>query len=254
MLYVYGVVRARDGADPDLAGVGHPPAEVRLLASGSIAAAVSTIPEDFVIDEAAARAHLQVLIGLLDQGPVIPLRLGTIGADENGVRAEVLDVALAELAQRLDSLDGLVELHVDADDDEAEAIAAVAAAAPRPAFERLDLESRIAVGEQVASLLIAHRQGLADAILRQLRPLAVRDTPRSVINTAEDPVLRWAFLVRVDDVSRFDETVMGIQADYPSLSIRYVGPLPAAHFVDWDASTLPQEQTDSFTGSGKWGW
>jgi len=254
MLYVYGVVRARDGADPDLKGVGHRPAEVRLLASGSIAAAVSTIPEDFVIDEAAARAHLQVLIGLLDQGPVIPLRLGTIGADENGVRAEVLDVALAELAQRLDSLDGLVELHVDADDDEAEAIAAVAAAAPRPAFERLDLESRIAVGEQVASLLIAHRQGLADAILRQLRPLAVRDTPRSVINTAEDPVLRWAFLVRVDDVSRFDETVMGIQADYPSLSIRYVGPLPAAHFVDWDASTLPQEQTDSFTGSGKWGW
>ena len=254
MLYVYGVVRARDGADPDLEGVGHPPAEVRLLASGSIAAAVSTIPEDLVIDETAARAHLQVLIGLLDQGPVIPLRLGTIAEDENGVRAEILDAARgAELAQRLDSLDGLIELHVDADDDEAEAIAAVAAAAPRPTFERLDLESRIAVGEHVASLLIAHRQGLADALLRQLRPLAVRDTPRSVINGAEDPVLRWAFLVRADDVSRFDETVMGIQADYPSLSIRYVGPLPAAHFVDWDGS-ITQEHTDSFTGSGKWGW
>jgi gas vesicle protein GvpL/GvpF len=253
MLYVYGVVRARDGADPDLVGVGQPPAEVRLITSSSIAAAVSTIPEDLVIDETAARAHLQVLIGLLDQGPVIPLRLGTIAEDENGVRAEILDAARAELAQRLDSLDGLIELHVDADDDEAEAIAAVAAAAPRPTLERFDLESRIAVGEQVASLLIAHRQGLADAILRQLRPLAVRDTPRSVINTAEDPVLRWAFLVRADDVSRFDETVMGIQADYPSLSIRYVGPLPAADFVDWDGS-ITQEHTDSFTGSGKWGW
>jgi|SoiMethySBSTD1v2_1073268.scaffolds.fasta_scaffold289430_2 hypothetical protein len=254
MLYVYGVVRARDGADPDLEGVGHARAEVRFLTSGSIAAAVSTIPENFVIDEDAARAHLQVLIGLLDQGPVIPLRLGTIGEDENGVRAEILDAAPAELAQRLDSLDGLVELHVDADDDEAEAIAAIAAAAPRPTFERFDLESGIAVGEQVASLLIAHRQSLADAILRQLRPLAVRDTPRSVINTGEDPVLRWAFLVQVDDVSRFDETVMGIQANYPSLSIRYVGPLPAAHFVDWDASITQEQHTDSFTGSGKWGW
>src|ERR1700750_2237263 len=111
MLYVYGVVRARDGADPDLGEVRHPPAEVRLLASGSIAAAVSTIPEDLVIDETAARAHLQVLIGLLDQGPVIPLRLGTIAGDENGVRAEILDAAGgAELAQRLDSLDGLIEL------------------------------------------------------------------------------------------------------------------------------------------------
>ena len=253
MLYVYGVVRARDGADLDLEGVGDPPAEVRLLASESVAAAVSTIPEDFVIDEAAARAHLQVLIGLLDQGPVIPVRLGTIGDDEDGVRAEVLDVARAELVQRLDSLDGLVELHVDADDDEAEAIAAVAAAAPRSTFPTLDLESRIAIGEEVASLLIAHRQRLADAVLQQLRPLAVRDAPRSVINTAEDPVLRWAFLVPVADVGKFDEAVMGIQEDNPTLSIRYVGPLPAAHFVDWDGSNT-QEYTDSFTGSGKWGW
>ena len=253
MLYVYGVVRPRDEADSDLEGVGQPPADVRLLTSGSIAAAVSTIAEDFVVDDAAARAHLQVLIGLLDQGPVIPLRLGTIGDDEDAVRAEVLDVAPAELIQRLDSLDGLVELHVDADDDEAEAIAAVAAVSSRPRFQAVDLESRIAVGEQVASLLVAHRQDLAEAIIQRLRPLAVRDTPRSVINSAEDPVLRWAFLVQVADISQFDEAVMDIQADYPSLSIRYVGPLPAAHFVDWDAP-ITQEYSDSFTGSGKWGW
>ena len=253
MLYVYGVVRAGDGTDSDLEGVGDPPGEVRLLTSESIAAAVSTIPEDFVIDEAAARAHLQVLIGLLERGPVIPVQLGTVGADEDGVRAEVLDSARAELVRRLDSLDGLVELHVDADDDEAEAISAVAAAAPRPTMQALDLESRIAVGEQVATLLVAHRQNLADAILQRLRALAVRDTPRSVINTAEDPVLRWAFLVRAADVSGFDEMVMEIQADYPSLSIHYVGPLPPAHFVDWDAPRT-QEYTDSFTGSGKWGW
>ncbi len=254
MFYVYGVVRARDEADLDLEGVGNPPAEVQLVTSGPIAAAVSTIPEDLVIDEASARAHLQVLIGLLDHGPVIPVRMGTIGDDENAVRAEVLDAAAAELVQRLDTIDGLVELHVDADDDESEAIAAVAAAAPRPTFQALDLDSRIAVGEQVASLLISHRQNLADAILQRLRPLSVRDAPRSVINSAEDPVLRWAFLVGADDISGFDEMVMEIQADYPSLSIRYVGPLPAAHFVDWDMSMMTQEYTDSFTGSGKWGW
>lgn len=253
MLYVYGVVRARDRVDLDLGGVGQPPAEVRLLPSGSIAAAVSTIPEDFVIDETAAGAHLQVLIGLLDQGPVIPVRLGTLVEDEDAVRAEVLDAGQAELVKQLDSLDGLVELHVDADDDEAEAIAAVAAAAPRPTRQARDLESRIAVGEQIASLVVAHRQSLAEAVLQRLAPLAVRNGPRSMIKTAEDPVLRWAFLVRIDEISKFDEAVMGIQEDYPSLSIRYVGPLPAAHFVDWDG-VAEQEYTDSFTGSGKWGW
>ena len=253
MLYVYGVVPARDQVDSELEGVGEPPGDVRLLTSGPLAAAVSTIPEDFVIDETAARAHLQVLIGLLDQGPVIPVRLGTIGDNEDAVRAEVLDAARAELVQQLDSLDGVVELHVDADDDEAETIAAVAATAPRPAIQGLDLESRIAVGEQIASFVVAHRQRLAEAILQRLGPLAVRNAPRSVIRTAEDPVLRWAFLVRVDEISKFDETVMAIQEDYPSLSIRYVGPLPAAHFVDWDGVT-EQETTDRFTGSGKWGW
>jgi gas vesicle protein GvpL/GvpF len=251
MLYVYGIVRA--GHPPvDPRGVGRPPGEVRLVESGPIAAPVSEVPDDFAVDEADARAHVHVLIELLSGGPVIPLRLGTVAPDDAAVHTEVLDPVRAEMVTLLDELDGLVELHVDADDDEAEAIAAVAASAPRPADGSDDLGAKLELGEAVASLLTQQRQRLAEAIVGRLRPLAVRDVPRSVIEGPEDPVLRWAFLVQADDVVNFDEAVIGIRSEYPSMSIRYVGPLPPAHFVEWDPQA--PENADSFRGGGNWGW
>jgi Gas vesicle synthesis protein GvpL/GvpF len=254
MRYVYGVVRSAHKAPPDeLYGVGRPPASVRLVSSGPLAAVVSDVDDDFVVEEADARAHVHVLIGLLGGGPVVPLRLGTVAPDDDAARAEVLDAARDELAGALDGLDGLVELHVDADDNEAEAIAAIAGAAPIRPGESLDFQSALEAGQHVAQLLIEHRQRLAEEIVERLRPIAVRDTPRSVITGPEDPVLRWAFLVKADDITTFDETMVSIRAAYPSLAIRYVGPLPAAHFVDW-RTTPDSEETDPFQAQGNWGW
>lgn len=254
MRYVYGVVRAAHQASDELHGVGRPPGAVGLVRSGSVAAAVSDVPDGFVIEEPDARAHVHVLTGLVGAGPVVPLRLGTLAADDDAVRAEVLDAARDEFVAVLDALDGLVELHVDADDNEAEAIAAVAQAVPARPGERLDIASALDLGQEVAALLIEHRQRLADEIVARLRPIAVRDTPRSAIQGAEDPVLRWAFLVKADDIGTFDETVASIRAAYPSLAIRYVGPLPAAHFVDWHATWDDSDASDPFRTHSNWSW
>jgi hypothetical protein len=253
MRYVYGVVRCAHQVAEDLYGVGRPPVAVRLVSSGPLAAIVSDVEEGFVVEETDARAHVHVLIGLLGGGPVIPLRLGTVAPDDDAVRTEVLDAARDELADALDGLDGLVELHVDADDNEAEAIAAVAAAAPVRPGESVDFQSTLELGQHIAALLVEHRQRLADEIVERLRPIAVRDTPRSVIKGAEDPVLRWAFLVKADDIATFDDMVVSIRAAYPPLSIRYVGPLPAAHFVDW-RMTPEGDETDPFQTQNSWGW
>jgi hypothetical protein len=247
------VVRSAHQAPEDLYGVGRPPAAVRLVSSGPLAAIVSDVDDGFNVEEADARAHVHVLIGLLGGGPVIPLRLGTVAPDDDAVRAEVLDAARDDLVGALDGLDGLVELHVDADDNEAEAIAAIAGAAPVRPGESVDFQSALEVGQHVAQLLIEHRQRLAGEIVERLRPIAVRDAPRSVINGPEDPVLRWAFLVKADDITTFDETVVSIRAAYPSLAIRYVGPLPAAHFVDWRAAP-ESEEADPFQTQSNWGW
>lgn len=244
MLYVYGVVRAD-----------HPPPRerARLLPSGPIAAAVADVPDDFVIGEDEAREHLDVLAGLLRDGPVIPVRLGTVVPGEDAVKADILEPDQARFTELLDRLDSYVELHVDVDDDEVEAIESVAASVPRGSGWASDMQSQLELGRQVASLIEERRLRLADEILNMLRPLADRDAPRSVGGEAENRILRWAFLVGRDDVDAFDGTVREVRMRYPSLTINYIGPLPAAHFLDLLAE--PRDTSgDAFRGSGNWGW
>lgn len=269
MLYVYGVVRS--GQPPvDVEGIGDPPGEVRIVESGPLAAAVSEFPHDAELQDDDARAHLHVLIRLLEDGPVVPLRMGTVAPDDDAVRAEVLDGPGDALRERLDALDGLVELHVDAEDDEAGAIAAVARDAGIEGRVARDFDARLELGEQIAELLVDRRMQLADEILAQLRPSAVADVPRSMLESPEDPVLRWAFLVNRADLDAFDRAIVEVRSRYPAMAIRYVGPLPAAHFVDWQPTTdgdrvsdsavdwRPttdgEPVSDSFSSQGSWGW
>ena len=253
MLYVYGVVRAGQPS-PDVTGVGSPAGDVRLVESGPLAAAVSELPDDIALQDEDARAHLRVLIRLLDDGPVIPLRMGTVAPDDDVVRAEVLDAVRDEMAARLAALDGLVELHVDADDDETEAIAEVARGAGLDGRAATDFGSRLELGEEIAELLIERRRRLAEQIMARLRPHAVQDTPRAVLQGPEDSVLRWAFLVKRDDLEAFDDAVVDVRSAYPSITVRYVGPLPASHFVDWQRTTQSEPVTDNFSAQGSWGW
>lgn len=254
MLYVYGITRSGRG-QPDAAGLGRPPRPVRLIESGPVAAAVSELPEDYLVEEADARAHLHVLIGLLADGPVLPVRLGTLAPDADIVRSEVLDSAAPELVARLDAVDGLVELHVDADDDETQSIAEIAQSTGLAAQPGADLAARIEFGEEIAARLVDYRRQLADEIVSELRPLAVRDTPRSTVVTAEDPPVRWAFLVGQDDLPRFDAAIVQVRTRYPELAIRYAGPLPPSHFIDDQQEPLSTDiATDTFQATGAWGW
>jgi hypothetical protein len=252
MLYVYGIVRGGH-PPPGQRGLGDPPAEVRVVTSGPIGAAVSDVPDDLELTEDDARAQLRVLAQLVRDGPVLPVRLGTAARDDEEVRRVVLDAVAADVVPRLDALDGLVELQLDVDDDESEALAAIADAQPGASAEAMDLDATIELGQRIADLLMAHRRQLADEVVGRLSTLSVANVPRSVIRGPEDPVLRWAFLVRRDDVPAFDEAVAALRGDYPNLAFRYVGPLPAAHFVD-RTEVAAQQSADTFRGNGSWGW
>lgn len=252
MLYAYGVVRAGH-PPPKRKGVGAPPGKVTLVESDQLAAAVTELPDDYAADEADARAHLNVLIALLEDGPVVPLRMGTVAPTQAAVRADVLDSMRSDMQRRLDALDGLVELHVDADDDESETIAAVVGAAGLRVPAHADLDTKLELGQQVAELVVEHRQQIAEEILTELRPFAVRDAPRKVGVGPEDPVLRWAFLVKRGEIQDFDEAVVAVRSHHPTVSVRFVGPLPPAHFIDWDQATA-DSKPDSFSGQGRWSW
>jgi Gas vesicle synthesis protein GvpL/GvpF len=253
MLYIYGITRA-DRSRPAVEGLGDPPTTVRLVESASLAAAVSDLPEGYVVHDDDARAHLKVLIELLRDGPVLPIRMGTVAPNEDVLRSDVLDASTPELTERLDALDGFVELHVDADDEEADSIGALAAASGIRPGRPMGLDGRIQLGGQIADLLVDYRQQVGAEIVERLRPLAVQDVPRTAVRSAEDPMLRWAFLVARGDLPKFDAAVADIRRDHPELAIRYAGPLPPSHFVDWQPDADARTYSDSFQATGAWGW
>jgi len=290
-LLLYAVVR--DGhplPDPPPLGLGDPPEPIRLVrgravagfATCPVAVVASPVAEPVNLTDSDAERHLDILLGLLANGPVIPLRLGSVAPDEDAVRDEILGEAAPQLVARLDALDGLVEVHVDADEDETTAIRAVLATDPAlagvraTAVQTTDVRTRISLGERVADRVVMRRAEQAEQLLDELRPFAVADTGRGPMGGPEDPVLRWAFLVHRDpevrhdreapgeyepgngepgpgaprrrDLRQFDEAVERVRRGHPELVIEYVGPLPAFHFV-----VGPVEPAGEPARS-RWGW
>ena len=255
---LYGIVRSGHRLpEPAPMGIGHPAGPVRLVRDGPLAAVASDTAELGAVGEHEALQHLDILQRLLADGPVLPLRLGTVAPSEDAVREEVLDTLGEYLPERLDAVAGRVELQIDVDEDEDTALAAVLPGSPLAGITPPeDLDGRIRLGEQIGQLLVEHRVRVGNEILDALRPLAESDQPRGSHGGVEDPVLRWAFLVRAEAVDEFDQAVADLRRRYPDLAIDYVGPLPAVHFVAVPAHAPAGagEAADSFGGSGQWGW
>ncbi len=81
------------GADaPPPEGTGIAGAPLRLIASGSAAALVSELPVDEVrFGREEAMTHARVLENALSRGTVLPMRFGVVVADQDEVRARVLE-------------------------------------------------------------------------------------------------------------------------------------------------------------------
>ncbi|HEX2175984.1 MAG TPA: GvpL/GvpF family gas vesicle protein [Nocardioidaceae bacterium] len=259
-LQVFGVVRQGHplpGSGRDRESVG-----VRLVESGDLAAAVGEIEEGSELREEDAARHLDILILLLRDGPVLPLAFGTLSPDEDAVRAEVLDPAAADLAQRLAAVDGYVETRLEIFFDEPTALREVMEADPDVRALAAEtqgassLDARIALGEAVSMQLTSWRQQQAEALLETLAP-AVEDIVET--ESSEPLQQRWAFLVRADALERLDDTVGRLRSSLQNAAaVEYVGPLPVYSFLGQvQADTAPPrsnwEAPPTRSGSA-WGW
>jgi hypothetical protein len=135
--------------------------DVRLVESGDLAAAVTEIDDETPLTEDDAARHLDALILLLRDGPVLPLAFGTVSPDEDAVRTEVLDATAADLAERLDSVDGFVETRLEVNFDEQAALRDIMENDPNVrgmAAQTKDdsgaLDQRLALGEAVSARLM----------------------------------------------------------------------------------------------------
>jgi hypothetical protein len=230
---------------------------VRLNPFGDVAAAVSEVDSE-TLAEADAERHLDVLLDLLRSGAVLPVQFGMAAPDEDSLAAQLGEWEPA-LAKELARFADVVEVDLTVVDDERAAVAAVLAG--QPALNGLVARTpadRLALGEQLAALVLDRRARLADELLALLREAAVEDAPRALLQSAEDPVLRWAFLVARDGLAEFDAAVNKVNELHPELQFSSVGPLPPFSFVSLNMAVEQRaaptmDDSDPFR-SGKWGW
>lgn len=109
-LYVYGIVPEDVDLAPGAEGVGDPPGRVRLVRHGDIAAMVSDIsPDEPLRHRRDLRMHRDLLDAASAEVPVLPVRFGSIVADEEALTGELLSPCHDEFAAALRELDGHAE-------------------------------------------------------------------------------------------------------------------------------------------------
>jgi hypothetical protein len=240
--YLFGVVTAHTPLPrtelPRLPGGG----PLRLLGSGPLAALVCDVdpatfealrdpgPDGLDVLATAAHAHDAILARFVD-APVLPLRLGTVLADDGTVE-EVLRRHGDTLRAELERITGVAEWAVtvqapDADDEAAADQAATGGDYLRQRQAALhERDRRWARQEELAAAIHAPLSGCAvEATEVGSRPLEVAP-----------PLLHGVYLVADDARSRFESTVAYLRSEHPEAVIEVTGPWPPYHFTSVDLS------------------
>jgi hypothetical protein len=86
---------------------------LELIEHNGVAVVVRQWSDEKSLTEDDAIRHLDVLVQLVQDGPVLPLRLGTVAPDAEAILNEVLGPdAVEDLRQRIDAVADMVELRV----------------------------------------------------------------------------------------------------------------------------------------------
>jgi len=237
-VYVYGITasgrtaRGRGISDGAVATVEH----------GELAAIVSRVGEGPL--RAKRRdllRHSDVLQEAFAQGPVVPLRFGTVFRSEESVVNDLLAMRYEELVALLQRVDGLAELRVRAHFVERELLADIVAHDPGIAALRAATAGvpagdprLIRLGEEVARAVAERRLRAADEVVAQLSPLALEvdiDEPREELE-----ILRGSFLVDRNRTRPFERDVEAYARRHRNLvNVELIGPMPPHSFVALDA-------------------
>lgn len=234
-VHVYGVVPAAARPEPAEDGV-------RVIAHGDVAAVVGDVERDGLRAPQVLRTHWRVLERAAARTTVVPVRFGTVMADERAVVEEFLAPSHDRLAAMLADMAGKVQLTVKGFYDEQALLAGVVERSPAVARLRSQVSGmpeaaayykRIELGRLVAAEVDRARDRDAQAIVERLRPhaLAARLEPPSTADAA----VNAAFLVEQRRVDEFSRAVAALGRELAGrIELRYVGPLPPYSFTAED--------------------
>ncbi|MEU3607277.1 GvpL/GvpF family gas vesicle protein [Streptomyces sp. NPDC035033] len=234
--YIYAIVP--DGHPARLEGqrgVGEPPAALRTVRAGGVAAVVSDAAGDLRAKRRDVLAHEAVVESLMADGATLPMRFGLLGPDDAEV-AEVLERDGGAYRARLAELGGHVEFHLRASRDEQDLLREIVTGSEeiRELNERTrsgssGREDRVALGELVARAVDERNKEQADETLRRLGPVAARVSPSA---PAGGDFLAASFLVATASADAFVGAVRK-EADREgdACTFTLTGPLPPYSFV-----------------------
>jgi hypothetical protein len=239
--YVYGIVeagRAVDGED-----------DVELVSDGDLAALAAPVDLTEFADlderlndrdwlERKALAHEQVLSRAAVDGPVVPLRFGTVYHRRDDV-VQLLSERRREFAADLERVRGCVEVGVKGfverpvlEEHLARERAGVDAATPGRAYlERRRLQQDVAA-EAATIIAEAARSTHARLLRRSLAGAVSRPHSRELSGRADEMFLNAAYLVPAADQELRSEVAALGRAYAPlALSFELTGPWPPFNFV-----------------------
>jgi len=243
--YIYGIIPRPPLLSFNFTGLDEKP--VTVVPFENLAAVVSESPVcRYEVSREYVLKHEWVIEQVMQYYTVLPVRFGTVAANENDVQVKLLRRHFGSLHGMLKRLDNKVELGVKAWwnrervfaallDDEPELRLFRDTLAPRPADE--SLYERVQLGQMVEQALTTRRSNDALHILDVLRSLAMQVRENPILD--DMMVVNAAFLVDKRRESVFDARVHALDEEYGGLMhFRYVGPLPPFNFVSlvvtWD--------------------
>ncbi|MFE7749577.1 GvpL/GvpF family gas vesicle protein [Streptomyces sp. NPDC057428] len=237
-VYVYAIIPAKAALPPGAAGVGGPPAPLRLVGEGKVRAVVSDAPPQLRARRRDLMAHQELLLRLSDDGPVLPMRFGVIAPDEDSLRNS-LGGSQAEHLATLAHLAGGVEFNLKALPAQ-DALAAVVAEERtvrrlrEEVRRRPGYEASVRLGEAVATALSRRASEAGTKLVRELTPMARAVAPAPEVHGC---VLNVSFLVDRSYSDTFGATVRRFaDAHRERVDLRVAGPLPCYSFVPSRAS------------------
>ncbi|WP_052848118.1 GvpL/GvpF family gas vesicle protein [Streptomyces avicenniae] len=233
-LYVYGVVRPGHPLPAGARGVGDPPARLRVVGDGALAAVVSKAPPDLLARRRDLVAHQETLLALAADGPVVPMRFGVVAPD----RATLVDRLAASLdthLRALERLDGRLEMNVKVFPVEAALAGLLRADATlrslrEQARRRPGYETSVRLGEAATDALRRLATTAAAPVLRALGAFAEAVSPGPEVPGC---VGNTSFLVPRAAVADFGAEAARRTAEVAARAeLRVTGPLPCFSFAD----------------------
>jgi len=239
--YVYGIFPADIKLARDLAGVGDPPGELRIVrGDGLLAALVSTVRLDQLLGSPDdLTAHQQILDACAAGAPVLPVRFGAVLTDDQAVVAELLAPNHHEFAAALRELEDTAQFVVKGRYDERLVLAEVLADYREAAElqERIkdadpdatsDLRIRLSeiIGDGVAARRQADTWSLGERMEGHCAASVVRE-PRHELDA-----VNVAFLLRLGQEKELRDVIDDLTGDWQGrVELRVLGPMAAYDFV-----------------------